>query len=144
MRLYKHLFYILLVLSLCTAQKSTAAFIVPASAGVVADSPTYKGERLYDPAVTESTPQQQYNTQPGRHYNHPYKNHEKEAKLALILGILGIYPLMFITSIPALVLGIIGADRRNKYYKQAVAGIILGAIPVAILLAIVIVALLVV
>ena len=108
----------------------------------VADSPVYKGERLYDPATMDNTPVRQYKNPTTRHYTRPYKNHDKEAKLALIMGILGIYPLTFMTSIPAIVLGIIGADRRNKYYKQAVTGIILGAIPIAVLLIILIVALL--
>ena len=144
MRLYKHLFYILLALSVCTSQRSFAAFIPSAGNArmEVADSPVYKGERLYDPATMDNTPVRQYKNPTTRHYTRPYKNHDKEAKLALIMGILGIYPLTFMTSIPAIVLGIIGADRRNKYYKQAVTGIILGAIPIAVLLIILIVALL--
>ncbi len=145
MRLYKHLFYILLALLMSTSQSSFAAFI-PYPAGnarvEVADSPVYKGERRYDPAIMDNNPAQQNKNPTTRHYTRPYKNHEKEARLALILGILGIYPLTFMTSIPALILGIIGADRRNKYYRQAVTGIILGAVPIAILLIILIVALL--
>lgn len=147
MRLYKHLFYILLALLLCTSLNSMAAFVThPVSNAQVevADSPVYKGERLYDPATMDNTPSQQYKHPTTRHYTRPYKNHDKEAKLALIMGILGIYPLTFITSIPAIILGIIGADRRNKYYKQAVAGIILGAIPVAVLTIILVVALLII
>ena len=60
-------------------------------------------------------------------YHKPYRNHEKEAKLSLTFGLLGI--LVFAPfGIAALILGIIAADRRNKYFDRAKWGIILGAI----------------
>lgn len=93
----------------------------------MADSP--RGERVYSVDAQPTWRSNNYNNQ-NRMYRRPYKNHDKEAKLALTFGILSclyIWPL----AIPALILGIIGADRRNRYYNRAVWGIVLGSIPIA-------------
>ena len=144
MRLYKHLFFILLAITLCTSRTASAAFIIrPACVSTaIVDSPVlYKGEKLY---TEEESSNQAYKQRlfGSKTYNKPYVNREKTAKTALILGILGIYPLYGLTAIPALIMGIMAADRRNRYYKQAVWAIILGAIPIAVLIAILVVALL--
>lgn len=74
------------------------------------DSPTYTSWQPY-----------------GRQFRRPYRNHEAEAQLAFIFGILGltVFPLF---AIPAFVLGIIAADKRNRLYRRAKTGIILGSI----------------
>ncbi len=63
-----------------------------------------------------------YSNQPHK----PYHNREQEAKLAFTFGILGllVFPPL---GVAALILGIISADRRNKYFGKAKWGIIMGA-----------------
>ncbi len=82
-----------------------------------------------------------YKKSEDRYKNHKhYHNREKEAKMSLTFGILGL--LVFAPfGIPALILGIIAADRRNKYFERAKWGLIMGAIStLEILLIIVLIA----
>lgn len=60
-------------------------------------------------------------------YHKPYHNREREAKLAFTFGLLGLL-VFFPLGIAAFILGIIAADRRNKYYDKAKAGLIMGAV----------------
>lgn len=134
---------ILSMLILIHSKQSSAAFYIPSPAkGDVADSPIiYTGEHLYQDKTPYNNNYSRYNDrQYTRHYNHPYHNREREARLSLIFGAIGLY--FYPLAIPGLVLGIMAADRRNKYYRKAITGIILSSIPIAVGLIILIVVLL--
>lgn len=129
MHTFKHLLTaFVLCMLLIGSGKTYAAFPVLRNT-TAADSPVIqRGERIYQ-EQPEPAPRSSYQT-PTDGHRKPYKNHEKEARLAYIFGFLGLYLYPF--AIPALILGIIGADRRNKYYNKAVWGIVMGAIPIAV------------
>lgn len=135
------IYSIALMLTLFASHSASAAFHTRQYLSApIADTP-YKGERIYrEETHGNYEPRMYVPTKKGR-YSHPYVNHEHEATLSLIFGILGIYvfPLF---AIPAFVLGIIAADKRNRFYRRAVTGLVLGAIPIAILVIVLIVLLL--
>lgn len=140
MNTFKRLFSIAALCTLTTCSPKVFGAFPVYTIPTVTDSPVIiRGERVYSVNATPS-PRDNYNRQPVNGYRRPYKNREKEAKLAYIFGFLGLYFYPF--SIPALILGIIGADRRNKYYHKAVWGIVMGALPIAIAVAALIVYLL--
>ncbi|WP_133162473.1 DUF4190 domain-containing protein [Flavipsychrobacter stenotrophus] len=114
--------FTLLIVMLTCCNYSFAAF--PVISHIEAATDNHLTVVTQNSVTTEDTlfKKTTYRNQPHK----PYHNREKEAKLAFTFGILGllVFPAF---GVVALILGIMSADRRNKYFSRAKWGIILGA-----------------
>lgn len=122
MKLKQILLFMLLFVAI---GNSYGAFPIKPDTTLIATN-VLQANEIYNAAATNSDTIYQKTTYRNQ-YHKPYHNREKEANLAFTFGLLGL--LLFAPlGIPALILGISSADRRNKKYSHAVAGLVMGAV----------------